>query len=99
MFEAEHSQWKGDLIGYAGWHARMRRERGPASSHACVDCGEPADHWSLKMDYVGDLQKNEDDQIWTREVDDYEPRCIPCHRAYDKGWGGRKGRPPATLTT
>jgi hypothetical protein len=99
LFEAEHSQWLGDAVGYAGAHERLRREQGPASSRDCVDCGAPAEHWSLKRDYRGDLKKNDQDQIWTLDWDDYEPRCVPCHREYDKTWGGRKGRPPVSLST
>jgi hypothetical protein len=28
-------------------HNRLRAQRGPASDHLCVDCGDAAAHWSF----------------------------------------------------
>jgi hypothetical protein len=90
-FEAPHSQWLGDEVGYKGLHQRLIRGRGQASQYPCVDCGGTAEHWSLRKDHAGQLQKDELDRIWTILLEDYDPRCIPCHRGYDKDWGGPKG--------
>ncbi len=69
----ETSQWKGDKAKYRAIHARIVNERGRADSYLCVDCGEEARQWSYKG-RVG----------FSPDVNDYEPRCVPCHRAYDR---------------
>jgi hypothetical protein len=87
--------------GYERVHRALRRERGPASAHPCVDCGGPAAEWSLNdpvvaNDFSEDLQR-------------YSPRCRPCHRLYDtearsdlaiqaavKGWDDEPPPPPLT---
>ena len=52
-------------------HVKVRRERGPAGLLSCVDCGGPANHWSLIHD--GN----------PADVHAYEPRCHSCHLRYD----------------
>lgn len=77
---------KGDSVGYSTAHDRLRRHRGPASGHACVDCGEPAKQWSLRHDSAkratGRTQHCAE-MAWSPDVNDYEPRCVGCHKAYD----------------
>ena len=63
--------------GYIARHARMRKIRGRARDLPCVDCGGPAREWSQRRDTDG------------LDPFDYDPRCPPCHRAYD----GHKLRP------
>lgn len=67
-------------------HKRLRRQRGRAAEHACVDCGQPAREWS----YDG-RDPNELVSIhrgvrlrYSLDLSRYEPRCVPCHRAYDR---------------
>lgn len=69
---SEHQFWKGDDASYSAMHSRVYHARGKAREHACK-CGRPAQEWAnLSGDYA--------------DVTDYEAMCIPCHRAYDKGY-------------
>ena len=61
-------------------HHRVRKARGPASGHACVDCGGAAEDWST-------VDPSSDD-VWVR----FQPRCRKCHRRYDGAVG--EGHPP-----
>lgn len=76
--------WKGDAVGYKTLHDRLRRQRGKASDHACVDCGEQARDWSLvkSADAVRDAKRG---LRYSLRIEDYEPRCPPCHGRYDHG--------------
>lgn len=73
-------------VGYAGAHGRVRRKRGKASSHLCVDCGAVADDWSyiggdpdeLVAEYGGRLL------AYSLDIKRYAPRCSKCHIAFDK---------------
>lgn len=72
-------QWK----AHRDFHVRLRKERGPASNHLCVDCGKPAREWSW------DNGSSED--YGTKAIgvsfDEYSPRCRSCHRTKDvAGW-------------
>jgi hypothetical protein len=61
-----------DEITYQALHRRIRKLRGHASGHTCVDCPEPALDWSQVHGTDGtDLEK------------DFEPRCRSCHVRYD----------------
>lgn len=55
-------------------HDRLRRARGKARVHACVDCGGPADEWSQVHGTDG-----------LNVETDYVPRCKKDHHAYDRG--------------
>lgn len=55
------------------WHGHLRRVKGLATQHNCVDCGKPAREWSQIDGTKG-----------TDIHNDYEPRCRPCHLKYDK---------------
>jgi hypothetical protein len=66
--------WLGDGVGYDAAHGRVKRAHGPAANHDCIDgCGRPAGEWS----YTGVPGE------WSPHVEDYEPRCVPCHSRYD----------------
>ena len=65
-------KWKGDNVGYEGVHAWIRKHKGKASLYKCIDCGEQAKDWSNV------------DHSYKRNLEDYQPRCIGCHRKYDK---------------
>lgn len=69
---------------YRSAHSRVTRERGRAADHACVDCSQPAHHWSY--------DHQDADQLWTDDAGGryysadpahYEPRCAGCHRLFD----------------
>jgi hypothetical protein len=56
---------------YARIHGNIRKMRGRAIEHDCVDCSEPADDWSH-------THETDDENIWN-----YRPRCTRCHYIYD----------------
>lgn len=60
--------WKGEE---GGVHMRIKAAYGSATEYICTDCGEPAKEWSWE---------HGTDKT---DIDNYNPRCYPCHRAYD----------------
>lgn len=81
-----------DEIAYTAAHDRVRRVKGSASSHKCVDCGDPAQDWSLSPDCPRRRRagngKNGNLYI-SPNPDDYDPRCKKCHARLD-GFGGAR---------
>jgi hypothetical protein len=69
-------------IDYDAAHDRVEVAKGPARTHACVDCLRDAQDWSLRHDapvtYLGSNGCR-----FSARPDDYEPRCKKCHGAYD----------------
>ena len=57
---------------YQRRHRVVVKLRGKASDQRCVDCGGQARHWSTVHDRDG-----------MDVMNDYAPRCYPCHSAYD----------------
>lgn len=70
---------------YAAAHQRLKKVRGRAADHQCVDCDEPAKHWSYS--------NNAPDQIvgihqgyrvvYSLDPKQYAPRCARCHKRFD----------------
>ncbi len=81
----EHHAYK-EIPGYVAAHARVKKLKGVASKYDCVECGITARDWSLSMfaskTYTEDSGKYENVR-YSLEVEDYAPRCGPCHSAYD----------------
>jgi len=76
-----------EMLSYNGAHQRVRRVKGRASQHACVDGrGRMARHWSYNH--------QDPKQLWaivtgfevpySTNPDFYEPRCYQCHHSFDK---------------
>lgn len=79
----ESHAWTGDDATYAGIHQRLRRMRGAASEHACVDCASPARQWSYNhADPEGRLDEATG-LPYSTDLDHYDPRCVPCHKKHD----------------
>lgn len=55
---------------YSTVHNRLMRQRGKASEHDCVDCGEQAREWSFDRP-TG----------FSMDLERYAPRCRSCHNA------------------
>ena len=69
--------------GYVAAHSRVRRERGKAKYHGCTDCGAPAREWSY--DHTDpDEVADEKGRPYSLKPEHYSPRCVPCHRAFDR---------------
>jgi hypothetical protein len=81
--------------GYRSAHLALYRERGSASSHWCVDrCGRRAVHWSFAFTTATEQLVDDLGRIYSSNVDDYEPRCRPCHSWYDTTGAARTTAEP-----
>ena len=74
--------WVGDEVTYSGLHIRLRNERGPASAHACVSCGNPAEHWAFDHSEIEPMYDPRG-LPYTTDLARYQPMCQPCHRRMD----------------
>ena len=67
-----HPNWTGDNATYDAKHQRLRNNRGKASEHDCVSCGEQAYEWAQVHETTGlDIYEH------------YQSMCRPCHSTYD----------------
>ncbi|MHA1210843.1 MAG: hypothetical protein ACTSSH_00130 [Candidatus Heimdallarchaeota archaeon] len=69
---SRNTHWKGDEVGYLGKHKRIYKMKGSAKNYKCIDCNKSAEEWSNI------------NHLYSDNPDDYLPRCIKCHRKYDK---------------
>lgn len=86
------------VVTYADAHWRVKRERGPARAHLCVDCGLPAMHWSYDHTDPAELVEHRyfGPATYSLDVARYESRCASCHARVDRAWQcGRELRKPA----
>lgn len=86
-----HPNWAGSEIGYAAAHDRLESHRGKARNHQCIDCSGQAAEWSYRLGSPNErteLQKRKGRReilaAYSPYPDDYDPRCMDCHRAYDE---------------
>ena len=71
----------GQTVGYKGAHSRVRAVKGSAAEHLCIDCGNPAKHWSY--DHTDPDEHTSDSGPFSLHPDRYQPRCHKCHRNFD----------------
>ena len=72
----KHGNWKGDKVGYAGMHHRVRRWIGKPTK--CIHCGSTKDvQWANKS------------RKYKIDIKDYIQLCRLCHRKYDESSFGR----------
>jgi hypothetical protein len=67
---------------YRAAHWRVAQTHGVARSHACVDCGARAEHWSYDHTDT-DALVSPTGQPYSLDVNRYEPRCARCHATFD----------------
>lgn len=80
-------------MSYSGAHAQVRRERGVATEHECVDCRAPATDWSYDNSDEREFTDRATGCTYSGDVERYQPRCRSCHRKAD--WAHRqRHRPP-----
>lgn len=73
--------------GYHAAHARLRRERGPASAYPCIcGCGGMAAEWALRHEGPG-----RGPALWSENVFDYDPMCKSSHSRRDAPGGKDPG--------
>jgi hypothetical protein len=81
-----------DEVRYSTCHARKERADGPARDHPCIDCGQPADQWSMEPHRASHVRRElrpdrSGERRWTLYSADrtaYVPRCRRCHNLYDR---------------
>jgi len=70
-----------NTAGYTAAHDRVRHDRGSASAHHCIDCGERAKHWSY--DHADEAELMEQGKPYSLDPLHYDPRCVSCHKLFD----------------
>jgi hypothetical protein len=81
-----HPSWRGPDITYASAHRRITNAKGPAGQHSCVTCGRPAAEWSYDhRDPDEIIRPGRRASPFSVKPEHYEPRCVRCHRRFDKG--------------
>lgn len=73
--------------GYLALHARIRRERGPASARACWRCGRRARVWSCIAapgDRIRGVSGSGAPAWYSLDPDDYRPACGTCAALDDR---------------
>jgi len=77
-FGEQHPQWKGENVGYGALHIWLRAHK--PKTGVCENCGQ-ARYTEYSMPHDG----------ITRNLDDYEELCKPCHMRKDgHPWIGHK---------
>ena len=70
--------WKGEQCSYCTKHNWVTRWKGRPGK--CEDCGKIGQKvngkWNINWANI--------DHKYRRILDDYLPKCVPCHRKYDK---------------
>lgn len=75
-----------EVVDYAGAHNRVNALRGPAKTHPCVDCGDPAKDWSYDREDPDEriaVNNHGRGLAYSLNPDHYQPRCKRCHAAFD----------------
>lgn len=81
-----------DAISYKTAHGRVRKARGPASDHRCVDCDGRAQEWSFNPGLTGHVISGVETDgrtgasrpmDWSADVAAYQARCMACHARFD----------------
>lgn len=75
--------WRGSDIKYRAAHERVQTQHGPAFTHACVNCGSQASHWSYNHDDPDELFDQKLRLPFSTDPAHYSPRCVPCHKLFD----------------
>lgn len=70
---------------YKAVHDRLRRERGRASAHDCVECGSPAMEWAYQYGCPDEFHSR--NGSYSPNLGRYSPMCAPCHRMFDREVG------------
>lgn len=78
---ADGSNWRGDTVGYAGAHGRVKTLRGSATDHACDRCGSPAHEWAYDGTDPGPLFEGV--MAYSADPNRYRPMCRSCHKKMD----------------
>lgn len=79
-----------DRPTYSSAHQRLRRAKGRAANHRCVDCGGPARTWSYRHGDPKELTEPHTLKsgrvillAYSLDPAQYEARCTSCHTKMD----------------
>jgi 5-methylcytosine-specific restriction endonuclease McrA len=75
--------WTGEEATYMAVHQRLRKQRGSASAHPCVDCGVNARQWSYNHKHPAQQIDVSTGLTYAVDLTAYEPRCASCHKKFD----------------
>jgi len=79
-----NGRWAGDAIGYEQAHARVQRVHGAATSHTCVLCANPADHWAYDRADPDEKYGGKSGRApYSLDISHYRPMCVSCHKRFD----------------
>ncbi|MFC5216181.1 hypothetical protein [Streptomyces coerulescens] len=87
-------RFKGEHAAYATVHHWVARVKGSASSHSCHGCGAPAEQWAYMhgtADVKADAEGKDAGSPFAPDVEQYEPMCRRCHKAWDRAKGKGAG--------
>lgn len=77
-----------DPISYRAAHDRVKKIKGKASAHPCVECGAPARDWAYASgdpdELYGPTSKGASWCRYSRDPSYYEAMCRSCHLGRDK---------------
>lgn len=68
---------------YAAMHSRINHRRGLARRRDCVDCGQPARHWSYDHADPNEITSPTGLE-YSSDPAHYDPRCRTCHDSFDQ---------------
>lgn len=75
---------------YRNAHRWVQLDRGKAADHACIDCDEPAAHWSFDHRRVPESEwlwcYDNGKRPYSGDAQDYDPRCARCASRYDRAY-------------
>lgn len=77
---------------YRAVHARVQRERGPATQKQCAHCGGQAHHWAYDRTDPSPLKGTTPRGIpaeYSADANRYAPLCRRCHSIFDRGASSR----------
>jgi hypothetical protein len=72
-----------EMTLYVVAHNTVKRVRGPARLHRCVDCGDRAVDWSYDNRAADERSDAYSRRAYSLNPDHYEPRCRSCHTVFD----------------
>lgn len=82
-----HPGLKTSGVAYSSAHHRVRKAKGPASSHRCVRCAGPAEQWAYSngdLFPLRDASGREAGLPYSTDPEHYAPMCRSCHTRFDK---------------
>ena len=69
----KHPNWKGEKAKYSAIHMWIKTHK--QRTYKCSDCGKSGNAYQIHWSNI--------DHQYSRNLDDYIERCVPCHKKYD----------------